>query len=201
MYNEKKTIHAFDFDGTLTTKDSFIEFIRYAKGTCSLLIGLGLFSPLLFLMKLKVINNWRVKQWLFSWYFKGMSEDEFNKTCQKFATDCQWILRPLGIEHIDSSITLGQKVIIVSASIENWIKPFFEGKDVSVVSTQLETREGKLTGVFKTRNCYGAEKVNRINSICPPRREYVLIAYGDSRGDKEMLEYSDIAHYKPFRTK
>ena len=29
----KKKIYCFDFDGTLTTSDTLLEFIRYAKGT------------------------------------------------------------------------------------------------------------------------------------------------------------------------
>ena len=33
------TIHAFDFDGTLTRRDTLIEFIRYVKGNKEFLIG------------------------------------------------------------------------------------------------------------------------------------------------------------------
>ena len=31
------------------------------------------------------------------------------------------------------------------------------------------------------------------------REDFWVIAYGDSKGDKEMLEFADEAHYKPFR--
>ena len=46
---------------------------------------------------------------------------------------------------------------------------------------------------------YGQEKVERIRSLFPQRDTYQLIAYGDSRGDKEMLDYADEKHYRPFR--
>ena len=66
-------IYAFDFDGTLTTKDTLIEFIRFSKGIVRLFLGFLLFSPLLILMKLHLYPNWKAKQRVFSWFFKGMS--------------------------------------------------------------------------------------------------------------------------------
>ena len=55
-------IYAFDFDGTLTTKDTLIEFIRFSKGRVRLFLGFLLFSPLLILMKLHLYPNWKAKQ-------------------------------------------------------------------------------------------------------------------------------------------
>jgi phosphoserine phosphatase len=68
-----------------------------------------------------------------------------------------------------------------------------------VLGTQVEVIDGKLTGRFLSKNCYGQEKVNRILSLYPNRQEYNLTAYGDSRGDKEMLAFADESHFKPFR--
>jgi phosphoserine phosphatase len=58
---------------------------------------------------------------------------------------------------------------------------------------------GRLTGRFLTKNCYGQEKVRRVTQVLPKRDNYILVAYGDSRGDKELLDYADVRHYKPFR--
>jgi phosphoserine phosphatase len=60
-------------------------------------------------------------------------------------------------------------------------------------------KDGRLTGRFLTKNCYGQEKVNRIKELYPHREEYHLTAYGDSNGDRELLAFADEAHYKPFR--
>jgi phosphoserine phosphatase len=69
-----------------------------------------------------------------------------------------------------------------------------------VLGTKLEVRDGKLTGRFITPNCYGQEKVNRLKQVLnEPRQAYSIKAFGDSRGDKELLEYADQGHYKPFR--
>ena len=85
-------------------------------------------------------------------------------------------------------------MLIVSASIDNWVQPFFP--HVRVLGTQIEVNDGCLTGRFLTKNCYGQEKVNRILTLYPDRNTYHLIAYGDSRGDKELLAFADEAHYQ-----
>lgn len=106
--------------------------------------------------------------------------------------------------------------MIVSASIDNWVKPFFDFQnltDVEVLGTQIEVANGKVTGYFKTNNCYGEEKVHRIcealtrtinngkgaSTLDFDRTRYEIEAFGDSRGDKEMIAFADQGHYKPFR--
>ena len=192
-----KQIVASDFDGTLTTKDTLIEFIRYACGTGAFVKGFLSYAHLLVLMKLGLYPNWKAKQKVFSYFFEGMKIEEFDGLCQRFAKDNQHLLRPKGIEAIQQALDKGAEVLIVSASIDNWVQPFFA--EVKVLGTQVEVIDGKLSGRFLTKNCYGQEKVNRILALFPNRSEYHLTAYGDSRGDKELLAFADESDYKPFR--
>ena len=89
--------------------------------------------------------------------------------------------------------SLLDKVIIVSASIENWILPWAEKEGIEIVlATQIEVNEEeRLTGYFSSPNCYGKEKVKRILEMYPNRENYILIAYGDSSGDFDMLSFAD----------
>ena len=192
-----KQVVAFDFDGTLTTRDTLLAFIRYAKGTRAFLWGFLRHAHLLVLMKLGFYPNWKAKQRVFSYFFKGMSLDVFDALCQQFAADNRHLLRPEGIQAVQQAQADGAEVLIVSASIDNWVQPFFPS--VKVVGTQIEVANGRLTGRFLTPNCYGEEKVRRILALYPDRHEYHLTAYGDSRGDKQLLAFADEAHYKPFR--
>ena len=199
-----RKIYAFDFDGTLTTKDTLLEFIRFAKGSGQMFRGFLLFSPLLLLMKLHLYPNWKAKQQLFSYFFKGMNIDDFNALCKHFAEQNKHLLRPAGIEKVRQAIEEEQAtVLIISASIDNWVRPFFDeiDKKIQVLGTQIETKEGRLTGQSTTKNCYGQEKVNRLTALYPHREAYDLIAFGDSRGDKELLDFADKGFYKPFRNK
>ena len=199
-----RKIYAFDFDGTLTTKDTLLEFIRFAKGSGQMFRGFLLFSPLLLLMKLHLYPNWKAKQQVFSYFFKGMHIDDFNALCTHFAEQNKHLLRPAGIEKVRKAIEEEQAtVLIISASIDNWVRPFFDeiDKKIQVLGTQIEAKEGRLTGQFTTKNCYGQEKVNRLTALYPHREAYDLIAFGDSRGDKELLDFADKGFYKPFRNK
>ena len=192
-----KKIYAFDFDGTITTKDTLIEFIRYAKGSMALGLGFMRYAHLLVLMIIGLYPNYKAKQKVFAHFFKDTTLDDFNALCKAFAASSSHLLRPNAIEAINHAIKEGSKVLIVSASIDNWVQPFFP--QVKVVGTQIEVIDGKLTGRFLSKNCYGQEKVNRILSLYPNRQDYHLTAYGDSRGDKEMLAFADESHFKPFR--
>ena len=199
----KKKIYCFDFDGTLTTSDTLLEFIKYAKGTSRFLMVFLMYSPLLVLMKLHLYPNWKAKQKVFAHLFEGMRIEKFDKLCQEFAETRQHLLRPQGIQRVHEALAAGDQVFIVSASIDNWVRPFFHvrGLDaVEVLGTQVEVKDGKLTGRFLSRNCYGAEKVRRITAALPQDRQaFTIEAFGDSRGDKEMLSFADQGHYKPFR--
>jgi HAD superfamily phosphoserine phosphatase-like hydrolase len=192
-----RKVYAMDFDGTLTTRDTLLAFIRYAKGTTAFCLGFLLHAPWLVLMKLGLYPNWKAKQRVFTYFFGGMTLEAFNALCQAFAKDNRHLLRPLALETIKKARSEGAEVLVVSASIDNWVQPFFP--DVKVIGTLVEINDGRLTGRFLTKNCYGQEKVNRILDYLPDRKAYRLIAYGDSRGDQELLAFADEAHYKPFR--
>ena len=200
----KKKIYCFDFDGTLTTSDTLLEFIKYAKGKGRFLMAFLMYSPLLVLMKLHLYPNWKAKQRIFAHLFAGMRIEKFDALCRGFAEESQHLLRPKGITLLHEALVAGAQVFIVSASIDNWVRPFFEIrnlKGVQVLGTQIEVEDGKLTGRFKSNNCYGKEKVHRIAEALKSfeRSEYEIEAFGDSRGDKEMLAFADKGHFKPFR--
>ena len=200
----KKKIYCFDFDGTLTTSDTLLEFIKYAKGRGRFLMVFLMYSPLLVLMKLHLYPNWKAKQRIFAHLFAGMRIEKFDALCRGFAEENQHLLRPKGITLMHEALVAGAQVFIVSASIDNWVRPFFDIrnlKGVQVLGTQIEVEDGKLTGRFKSNNCYGKEKVHRITEVLKSleRSEYEIEAFGDSRGDKEMLAFADKGHFKPFR--
>ena len=126
----KQKVCAFDFDGTLTTRDTLIEFIRYARGNARFL-GFMLFSPLLVLMKLHLYPNYKAKKkkkkkkGVF-YFFKGEKIADFDDICGHFADDKRDLLRQKGKAEIAKALKDNAKVLIVSASIDNWAMPFFQ---------------------------------------------------------------------------
>lgn len=192
-----KRIIASDFDGTITTRDTLVEFIRFVFGDVRCVLGFMLFSPLIVLMKLHLYSNSKAKERLVGYFFKGMTEEDFNQLGRDFAASCRHLIRPGALAMIKQAENEGTEVIIVTASMDNWVQPFFP--NLMVLGTKMEVSEGKLTGRFLTKNCHGPEKVHRLLEVHPDRRNYHLTAYGDSNGDKALLDFADEKYYKPFR--
>lgn len=194
-------IHAFDFDGTLTRRDTLIEFIRYVKGNKEFLIGFLKHLHLLIMMKLGIMPNWKTKRIIFQYFFGGMTLEKFNEYCEKFAKEKASLLRKKGMAAVNKAVMDGDQVVIISASIENWVEPFFRfqvSNNINIIGTKIQVVDGKLTGRFLTKNCYGEEKVRRMLEQYPDRKEYKLVAYGDSRGDHALLDFADEGHYREF---
>ncbi|WP_321311676.1 HAD family hydrolase [Halarcobacter sp.] len=190
----------FDFDGTITTDDSLLKFIKFAVGNKKFLFGLIILSPMLILYKLKIIPNYKAKQYFISWYFKGMKKDKFYEISYEYSLNhLNQIIRPKAIERIDWHKKNNDKIVIVSASIDCWIQPWCEKNNLELISTKLDFKGDKVTGKFLTKNCYGQEKVNRIKEIYNLTEFDFIYAYGDSSGDKEMLDIANEKFYKPFR--
>ena len=190
----------FDFDGTITTDDSLLKFIRFVVGDRRFLLGLVVLSPMLVLYKLKLIPNYKAKQYMLSWFFKGMSKDAFLKVANEYSlVHIDKILRPKAIEKINWHKNQGHKVVVVSASIECWLRPWCEKNGLELIATKLEIKDDIVTGKLLSKNCYGVEKVNRIKEAYKLENFDYIYAYGDSSGDKQMLELAHEKFYKPFR--
>lgn len=185
----KQRLTIFDFDGTLTTRDTLLEFIRFACGRWAFVWGFLLHSPLLVLMKMHLYHNGKAKERLFSYYFRGWAEERFNQICQKFADSHRHLLRPSTVAILRQAQKDGSRVFIVTASIDRWVQPFFP--DLEVIGTKIAVQENLLTGLFLTPNCYGQEKINRISQVIESRSDFYVTAYGDSRGDRELLAWAD----------
>ena len=190
----------FDFDGTITTDDSLIRFIRFVVGDLKTLWGMVFLSPMLVVYKLKLIPNYKAKQMMLSYFFKGMDKQQFQKIAEEYSLKhIDTILRPKAMEKITWHKELGHKVIVVSASIECWIRPWCDQNGLDLIATKIKVKNGLITGKFLTKNCYGIEKASRVKEAYNLDDYDYIYAYGDSRGDKELLGLADKSFYKLFR--
>ncbi len=191
---EMKSIAVFDFDGTLTTRDTLFQFIRFVKGTPAFCWGLFCCSPFLLALALHLYPNGKAKQRFFAHFFKGMDYERFCEYGVAFAPCVNSMLRATTVQQLREHLLAGHGVYVVTASIEEWVRPWCQSLGVTgVVGTKVEVADGILTGRFCTPNCYGKEKVRRFLEIAPPRSSFVLTAYGDSRGDEPLLQLADFA--------
>ncbi len=184
----------FDFDGTLTTKDSLEEFIIFAVGKRSYYFKLFFFSPIYLLYRLKLLHNSTAKEMLFRLYFKNIDEQKFKELALAFSTEkIESILREDIYKKFLEHIQNGDRVIIVSASMKCWLKPWSDKQGVELLSTELEFKDGKFSGFFKTKNCHGEEKLSRVQELLNLKDYEEVFTYGDSSGDDHILAVADYA--------
>ena len=85
---------------------------------------------------------------------------------------------------------------MVSASLDVYLAPWCEARNLLYICTTLEERNGRLTGRCVDGDCSGAEKVRRIRKRFDLSRYNLLYAYGDTPDDREMLELADRKYYR-----
>lgn len=183
----------FDFDGTITTKDTLFDFIRFTYGRSGLVKCLLLNMWNLSLYAAKLRSNEKAKEIMLATMIKGTSSAVFEELCKRYSMErVPQIIKENTKEIIEKHLTAGETLLIVSASPENWIRPWaMKNGFTGVIATKLEERDGALTGKFASRNCYGVEKVNRLKEFFTDRQQVYITAYGDSNGDKPMLNYAN----------
>ena len=196
----KKSIAFFDFDGTITTKDTLIEIARFHKGTSGLYAGLFVLSPWLIAMKFKLVSNRLVKERFLTRFFKNTPVDEFQKICHRFVEQkITGLIRPGAKKKLNEYKESNIPVVIVSASPENWVGEWCKANGFTCIATVLEVKDGSITGKIKGENCYGEEKIRRIEAQYHLPDYDEIFCYGDTKGDKPMLSLATSAYYKPFR--
>ncbi len=196
----KKRIAFFDFDGTITTKDTLLEIIKYQKGAFSFYLGFLLCSPFLVAYKLRIISNQAAKEITLRWFFGKMPLALFQEHCDAFAAArIDGLLRPKALTEIEKLKAAGAEIVIVSASAENWIQQWCSRHQLQLIATRLETGKERITGRIEGRNCHGKEKVRRITAAYNLEQYDEVYCYGDTKGDKPMLALATFPFYRPFR--
>ncbi len=178
----------FDFDGTLTTKDSLDMFLKGSVGKKKYMLNMFKFIPYFMLWQLRLMNNGVAKEHLFRIFFKGMDEKFFKNRAKEFSlTKLDSIINEERIKILREHQKNGDRVVIVSASMKCWLQPWCDKEGIELLSTQLEFKDGLFSGRFSTINCHGKEKARRIKEHLNVNDYETIYAYGDSSGDNDML--------------
>jgi HAD superfamily hydrolase (TIGR01490 family) len=196
-----RKIAFFDFDGTITTKDTLLEFIKFLKGKAAFYTGFLIYAPWLLAYKMNFYSNDLVKQKILTYFFSGMPERIFQEKCDLFIKiRLPELIRPAALAEISKLKEMGFEIVVISASAGNWISNWTSSHAMKLISTKLEVKNGFLTGKIEGKNCHGEQKVACILEQWRLDEYQEIYAYGDSSGDKPMLALATKPFYKPFRT-
>jgi len=194
-----KRIAFFDFDGTITRRDSFVEFIKYCKGVFPMIVGFFINSPWLLGYKLKLISNEKAKERLLTYFFSGHRFNDFQKYCDCFSVEIvPTLLIPEALSEIKKLQGCGVSIVIVTASPENWLKKWAGENGIDLIATRLKVSDNTITGKILGSNCHGKEKVARIKMKYDLTEYEEIFAYGNSKSDLYMLELAQHAFYRKF---
>jgi len=189
----------FDFDGTLTKRDTLLAFIEFTHSKRRLFWELFLLSPALVLMKLNFGNNESVKTKLLSRLFRGTKKEILERWAQDFCEKYfHTLLRPAGLTKVLKLQRQGHRIILVTASVETWVKPFADKMGIEIIGTKFLFKEQKFTGRFATPNCRGVEKVNRLKKYLQTNKLPAYIMFGDSSGDRALYQQANKYYHRHF---
>jgi len=190
----------FDFDGTLTKKDSLADFIHFAVGTRKMVAGAFMLSPVFAAYAVKLMHNGAAKQKVLQYFFANWKITDLTALADRYALHrIPAILRPGALEKIQWHLNHGHTVTVVSASPEIWLKAWTQSLGIALIGTRLEEDNGRFSGRYAGQNCHGSEKVRRIRERYDLHMFERIYAYGDTSGDKPMLALAHEAFYRPFR--
>lgn len=194
-----KRLALFDFDGTITKKDSFLDFLQFTSRKRHFIKNTALLSPMLINYFFKRISKEKAKEAILHRFFYGMPYTQFVMLAEEYTRHrLPKILRPKALERIVWHKNNHDTIAIVSGSIYEWLTPWCTHNDLILLSTGIAVEDGKISGKLGSENCIGVEKVRRINERFNLKEYTEIYAYGNSSGDKEMLALATHPFYKPF---
>ena len=200
-------VAAFDFDGTLTRRDTLLPFLQMGLGWPRFLWVMAKCSPWLLGFALHLLPNHVAKRRLLYLALAGRSVAELEGWTTRWLTTLDEQLRPMALAQLREHQRVGHRCVMVSASPDIYLQRAAKqlGFD-ALLCTEMAANDARLTGHLQTPNCHGPEKVVRLTrwlteqdlTLC----RITLYAYGDTSGDKPMLRLADHAWYcgKPWRS-
>ncbi|MDR2205043.1 MAG: HAD-IB family hydrolase [Flavobacteriaceae bacterium] len=193
-----KKLYLFDFDGTLTHKDTMFLYLKFYSPS-KYWVQFLKHIPLFILLKLKLADAEKVKKSFIASILKGQSQTKIEgKSKAFFEENLPSVFRQNALDFIQNMDREKSDAYIVSASLDIWVKPFAERLGIKLLSTEAEFRNGIFTGNFSTKNCNGIEKLNRIKQAISGQKFDKKIAFGDTSGDKPMLNFADESYFRFF---
>ncbi|MHB1552667.1 MAG: HAD-IB family hydrolase [Acidimicrobiales bacterium] len=194
----RPTVAAFDFDGTLTYGGSVLRFLVKVRGAVP--VALAVLGDLPRLVHAAIVGGTAsddAKEALFMRLLAGLPAAELDRIGAEFAdAHLRRRLRPDTRDRLEWHRKQGHHVVVVSASPECYVRPAAAllGADAAL-ATRLAVGGDLLTGRYEGKNCRGAEKYARLMAWLRSQglaaAEPVLWAYGNSRGDRRLLEAAD----------
>jgi phosphatidylglycerophosphatase C len=195
----RPVVAAFDFDVTITTRDTFIPFLFYIFGWRKVFWNFVYLSFAGFLVLLGVSSRDKFKERIIESFFINEPVEDLKGGGLNYSKKILALVRPAAKKRIAWHKERGHYLVMVSASLDLYLKPIAKelGFD-ELLCTRLSHNEITFDGKLNGQNCRCQEKVDRLRGSLGELSNFTIYGYGDSAGDKELLAASDKKFWRPF---
>jgi HAD superfamily hydrolase (TIGR01490 family) len=187
----------FDFDGTITFGDTFTPFLYFAVDPKRIFLGRFVLAPVVAGYRLGVVSASRARVHAAAFGFRGKPESEVREAGAIYARDVlPKAIRKRALERIAWHKAQGDTVVVVSGSLDVYLRAWCREHGLDLICTELEVEDGIVTGRYREGDCIGKEKARRILERYNPDDYPVIYAYGDTRDDDEMLGLASRRYFR-----
>ena len=186
----------FDFDGTVTRVDTFRPFLRYSASSTRLFCGTLLLAPMIAAYRAGVIAAPRMRAAAALACFRGRPVAEVQAQGRRYSETLSDLMQDQARERLRWHERKGDHIVVVSASLEPYLKPWCESRGFDLICTELASTNGVLTGGYLGGDCTGPEKARRVRTRFDLSKYRAVYAYGDSDEERALLR---LAHKRYFR--
>ena len=197
---DRRPLALFDFDGTLTTRDSLLFFLFFVSGspTAFLFRAVTCFPDLLS-FHLGRSSNEISKQRILAVFLRNSTPADLKRARERILKILPKLLREKALARLRWHQSQGHECVLVSASPDIYLQDVATHLKCGLICTEVDVgADNNPRGTFKTPNCHGPEKLKRVREHFGDLSSRIIYAYGDSSGDKEMLAVADYPFYRIF---
>jgi len=186
----------FDFDGTLTLRETFPDFMRYAVARWRLVVGGALLAPVVFGYRRGWVAGNPTRASIVQMGLRGVDAACLRAQGEAFARDVlPGVLRPAAMARLAWHRERGDRIVVVSGGLDVYLAPWCAAQGVELLCSVLAERNGRISG-YAGPQCVGEEKVRRVRALCDPAAYAAVHAYGDTHEDHALLA---IAQHRTYR--
>jgi HAD superfamily hydrolase (TIGR01490 family) len=200
LEEDHQALVVFDFDGTLTRWDSLPWFLWHVSSPREFVWNAVVLLPTLLRYAFGSVENGPAKERVLGQFLAGKPVEKIGAVAKSFAAETiPSLLAPEAMRRLRWHQGQGHTTVLASSSPELYVRPWAEAEGFDeAVGTRLEAEGDIFTGHFATPNCHGPEKPRRLEAAGFDLGDATVYAYGNSRGDRELLEMADHGFYRSF---
>ena len=195
-------VAVFDVDGTLLRGDCLWMAARRARSPVAQVAACVACVPQVIGWQMRLISTGEFKQRVIAAFgiCEAVNHAEAMGQDPWLLDQLKTQIRPVALVRLREHQQQGDRVLLCSASPRLLLQPLADWLGVELLCTELNQEDGEWLPKLASPNCKGAQKVRRLEQHLGPLEDLTIEAYGDSKGDRELLQAATLPHYRSFHS-